>query len=240
MEGGEDEVAGLGGLKGGESGVVVANFTDEDDIGGLAHGAAEAASEGGGITTDFTLGEEAVLVGEDVFDGVFDGDDVAGGVFVQPLEEGGEGGGFAGAGGAGDEDDAVGFECPTSEEPIGGAEVDEGWDVGADAAEDGADAAEDAVEVDAEADAFLRDEAGVFVEVVGGIGAASGPEGDHVGEGDGFLTEEHDLFVDLEAGRLAFLKEDVASLVLIGGGEDVVDVPAEKGIRVNTDLGVSL
>jgi hypothetical protein len=48
------------------------------------------------------------------------------------------------------------------------------------------------------------------------------------------------LFVDLETGRLAFLKEDVASLVLIGGGEDVVDVHAEKGNRVNTDLEVSL
>jgi hypothetical protein len=227
-------------LEGGEGGVVVANFSDEDDIGGLAHGATEAASEGGGITTDFALGEEAVLVGEDVFDGVFDGDDVAGGVFVQPLEERGESGGFAGAGGAGDEDDAVGFESPAGEEPIGGAEVYERRDVSADAAEDGADAAKDAVEVDAEADALLGDEAGVFVEVEGGVGTTGGPEGDHVCEGDGFLTEEHDLFVDLETGRLAFLKEDVASLVLIGGGEDVVDVHAEKGNRVNTDLEVSL
>src|SRR5205809_4690393 len=45
--------------------------------------------------------------GEVVFDGVLDGDDVAGGV-VDLIQRRVEGGGFARSGGAGDEDDAVG------------------------------------------------------------------------------------------------------------------------------------
>jgi len=53
------------------------------------------------------LGDVAAFGGLDDFDGVFDGDDVVGAGGVEVVHHGGEGGGFAGADRAGDEDEAV-------------------------------------------------------------------------------------------------------------------------------------
>jgi hypothetical protein len=103
-------------LGGDAGGFHIADFADEDDVGVLSEEGAEGGGEGqvdGGV--DLDLGD----TWEAVFDGVFYCDDIESGA-VDMLEDGVERGGFAGAGGAGDEEDAIG----------GGDDLFEGFEVG--------------------------------------------------------------------------------------------------------------
>jgi len=59
------------------------------------------------VRADFALRDVAAFGGLHDLDGVFDGDDVILARLVEPGDERGEGGGLAGADGAGDEDEAV-------------------------------------------------------------------------------------------------------------------------------------
>ena len=105
MDGGEDEVAGERGVDGDLRGLGVADFADEDLVGIVAEDGAQAAGEGEALLlVDGNLRDAADLV----LDRVFDGDDL---VFfaLDLVERGVEGGGLAGAGGAGDEHHAVGL-----------------------------------------------------------------------------------------------------------------------------------
>ena len=86
---------------------------------------------------DFALGDDALFVAVNEFDGFFDGDDVAAEVGIDVVEEGGEGGGLAGAGGAGDEDEA-GAEVAEFLDDGGDAQLVEGHDFSGDDPEDGA------------------------------------------------------------------------------------------------------
>src|ERR1035441_1499196 len=104
MQGGEDEVAGEGGADGDIGGFAVADFAHHDDVGILADDVAQAAGEG---EADLRIDVDLVDAVHLVFDGIFDGDDFLVGQ-VDSLEGGIEGGGLAAAGGAGDEEDAVG------------------------------------------------------------------------------------------------------------------------------------
>jgi hypothetical protein len=87
--------------------VAVAHFADHDDVGVLAQDVLETFLEGKGVQADFALFDDGLVVFEDVFDGVFEGDDVLAAVGVDVFDHGGEGGGFAAAGGAGEQDDAA-------------------------------------------------------------------------------------------------------------------------------------
>src|SRR4051812_34828161 len=105
VDGGEDEVASQSGVDGDLGGFLVTDFADEDLVGVVAEDGAQAAGEGEAFFLVYRdLGDTADLV----FDRVFDGDDL---VFVALdfIEGGVEGGGFAGAGGTGDEHHAVGL-----------------------------------------------------------------------------------------------------------------------------------
>src|SRR5262249_38582750 len=106
MEGGEDEVAGFGGAEGDFDGFAVAHFADENGFGGLAEGGAEAGGETVEIGAEFALVKGGFVVRVDVLDGVFGGDDMDRLGMVDFVEDGGERGGLAGTGGAGDEDEA--------------------------------------------------------------------------------------------------------------------------------------
>ncbi len=99
----EHLVAGERGFDGDIRRLVIANFTDHDDVRILAQDGTEGAGE---IEADVALHRHLVDAGELVLDGVLDGDDV---VFraVQLLEDGIERGRLAGAGRAGDEDHPV-------------------------------------------------------------------------------------------------------------------------------------
>jgi hypothetical protein len=95
VEGGDDEVSGFGGVESGECGFGVADFAEEEDVRALAEGGAEGVGEAAAVLADLALGEEGEVVLEEVFDGVFECDDVAGEVLVELLEAARDGGGFS-------------------------------------------------------------------------------------------------------------------------------------------------
>ena len=107
VQGGDDEVAGLGGVERGDGGFRIADFTDEEDVRTLAQRGAQAGGEAVRVLADLPLGEKRKLVFKQIFDRVLQRDDVAGEVVVDPVQAGGDGGGLAGAGRAGDENQAV-------------------------------------------------------------------------------------------------------------------------------------
>src|ERR1051325_694082 len=104
MQGGEDQVTGEGGLDGDFGHFQVANFADEDDVGRLTQHGAKNLGEG---QADLLFDLALVDADEVVFDGVFGGDDFFVGA-IELVKGGVERGGFAGAGGAGHQEDAVG------------------------------------------------------------------------------------------------------------------------------------
>ena len=90
VEGAEDEVTGFGGGDGELDGFEVAHFTDHDDVGVFAKGASESGCEASGMGVDFALGDVALVGFDDVFDGVFEGDDVIFSGAVYLVDESGE------------------------------------------------------------------------------------------------------------------------------------------------------
>ena len=76
VESGEDEVARFGGSEGELGGFFVPDFADHDDVGVLPKGGTEGSGEAVGIGVEFPLREVGLLVLEDIFDGVLEGDDV--------------------------------------------------------------------------------------------------------------------------------------------------------------------
>src|SRR6266498_17960 len=103
VHGAEDLVAGERSLDGDLGGLRIANLANHDDVRVLAQNGAQGVAEG---EADLLFHGHLVDPGELEFDGIFDGDDVVFGV-VQLVESGIERGGFAGAGGPGDEQQAV-------------------------------------------------------------------------------------------------------------------------------------
>ena len=116
----ENQVSGEGGLDGDFGGFRIADFTDEDDVRGLAqHG----ADDSGEIEPDFVFHFDLIDTWKVILDGVFCGDDFL--VWAVHLVECGvERGGFAGACGTGDQEDAVGaFDDVVEAGVIGFAEA---------------------------------------------------------------------------------------------------------------------
>ena len=113
-------MAGLGGGDGDVDRLQIAEFADGDHVGILPEGGAQGGGERLGMCADLPLGDDALGGGEDVLDGVLDGDDVIAASAVHLIREGGEGGGLAGVGRACDEDEAV----------VEGEEAAEDLDVG--------------------------------------------------------------------------------------------------------------
>ncbi len=104
VEGGENQVAGEGGADGDFRGLEVANFSDHHDV---RIGAEDGAEGGGEGEANLVFNGDLHYADEFIFHRIFHGDNAALGV-IDLAEEGIEAGGFPGAGGAGDEDDAVG------------------------------------------------------------------------------------------------------------------------------------
>ena len=98
MHGGKDKVPRHGGGDGGLHGFHVPHFAYDDDVRVFPQGAAQGFgkhSSGG----QFPLGEPAEIVVEEVFDGIFQRQDMAAGGVVDVIEHGGKRGGFAAPGG---------------------------------------------------------------------------------------------------------------------------------------------
>ena len=100
-------MAGLGGCQGQPDGVEVTQLAHQNHVWVFAQGCAQARGETGGVPSDFSLVHVATSRGVDEFDRVFQSQDVPVSRVVEVLHQSGQGGAFAAAGGARDEDQAA-------------------------------------------------------------------------------------------------------------------------------------
>ena len=229
---GHNHRAGVGGADGGLEADGVAHFADHDDVGILAQGALHAALEAHGVERKFALLDDALVFLEDEFDGVFEGDDVFAVVGINVLKHRGERGGFAGAGGAGEQDDAAGGFGDGAED-VRQAELFHAGDGVLDEAQDDAPAAEGLEDVGTEAT-----DAGAQVGVVGlAIGIEAGPQ---VLRGDAINEFRHPSLIrnelagvqapaDAKGDGAVGLDVDVGGAALGGSLQDFVKIA--NGVR---------
>jgi hypothetical protein len=107
VQGGEHEVARLGGFERDLYRLAVAHLADEDDLRGLAQGGAQGAREVGRVRAELALVNRRVLVDVEELYRVLDGDDVVILRLVDQVDDGRQRGALAGAGRPRHEDDAV-------------------------------------------------------------------------------------------------------------------------------------
>ncbi len=96
-------MAGLRRGQGGFDRFVVAHFAHQDDVRILAQGTFQRDIETFGVKPHFTLIDNTALVAMQIFDGVLDGDDMAGAGAVDVVDHCCQGGRFPRTGGAGDQ-----------------------------------------------------------------------------------------------------------------------------------------
>ena len=87
MERGEDQVACFGGHKRHRDGLGVPHLSDEYDVGVFAEHLAQSVQEGLDVPSDLALGDDGLLLGQQVLDGVLDGYDPAGAFFGDPVDK---------------------------------------------------------------------------------------------------------------------------------------------------------
>ena len=100
-------MSGFGGQKGGFDGFQLAHLAHQNHVRVLPQDGAEAVGEGAGILTHLPLVDGAFVALIDVFDGVFQRNDMLGVPVVDDIQQAGQGGALTGAGFAGDQDDAL-------------------------------------------------------------------------------------------------------------------------------------
>src|SRR5712671_4970305 len=94
---------GFGGRHGYAHSFRVAHFADHDNVRSLAQGGTKGGGEIGGVGAYFHLLDDAADVLMLVLDGILDDDDVTRFAAIDDVDQGGERGGFAGAGRTTDE-----------------------------------------------------------------------------------------------------------------------------------------
>ena len=98
MQGGQEQVAGFRGGDGGRDRLDIAHFTEHDHVRRLAQSCTQGAGEAGGVAGDLTLADDALLMRVQVFDRVFDGDDMAAAGGIDLVHQTGQGRRFTVAG----------------------------------------------------------------------------------------------------------------------------------------------
>ena len=123
----------------------------------MAEGATEAFGKGGGIGSYFSLGKAAEVFLKEIFDRIFNRDDVSGSGLVEPFEACGQRGGFSGPSGSGYENESRWARKPLLQKFCGQAEFFHGGNLSFDVTEHGTADTELAMEVHAEAKARAGD-----------------------------------------------------------------------------------
>src|SRR5208283_497738 len=103
----EDQVAGGRRRDGQFDGFQVAHFADENNVRVFAQRAAQSRGKGLGMHADFTVTYQTTFAFVDEFNRVFERDDVVFAIPVRIVHHGGQRGGFAGTGRAGDHDQSA-------------------------------------------------------------------------------------------------------------------------------------
>src|SRR5581483_4049743 len=88
-------------------GFQVAQLADEDYVRVFAQRAAQGSGKGFGVDAHFPVVDKAVFTFMDKLDGVLDSDDMIPAVLIGIINHGSQGGGFAGSGRAGHDDQAL-------------------------------------------------------------------------------------------------------------------------------------
>ena len=226
VEGAEDEVSGLGRGDRGAHRLEVAHFAHEDDVRVLAERAADGLGEARDVGADLALRDDGLLVRVVEFDRVLDRDDVAGAVHVDEVEHRREGRRLAGAGRAGDEDEAAGL-VEQLVDLLREADLLERDHLVGDLAQDEADAALLLEDGHAEAGAVLEREAEVGAAVVlDGLHLRLGADGAHQQLRVLGLEDRHverlQVAVHAQHGRVADGEVEVGRAEVAGGLEQLV------------------
>src|SRR2546427_1435378 len=90
MQRGHDQVTRLGSFEGDLDRFAVAHLANENDLRRLPEGGSQSQREGWCVGMQFALMDSRFLVAMQELDGVLDGEDVIGLVFVHLVENGGE------------------------------------------------------------------------------------------------------------------------------------------------------
>ena len=223
MESRKDQVTGLGGDQGGFNGGKGAHFADQNDIGVFPEDGTEAVGIGTGVLAYLALVDDALVGGVNVLDGVFQGDDVLGLGVVDLIQQAGQGGGLAGAGFAGDQDDAL-VEIGEVLDVVGKTQFLKGGDVVIEDTDGGGDIALLAEQVHAAAGAVGEADGKVLLADVGDVIVVTGQV-----PGIGFAVfGGHDVgiqvmkpSVDAEADGNAADDVNVAGAHFLGLGDDL-------------------
>ena len=109
MQGGEDEMASLGRGQGGGDRLQVAHLADQDHVGILSQGGAQAEGEVGRVGADLALVDDRVFVLVQELDRILDREDVVLALVVDHVDHRRQRRALARAGGAGDEDETARF-----------------------------------------------------------------------------------------------------------------------------------
>jgi len=109
VQGSKNKVSGLGCPHCGCDGLLVSHFSNEHYIGVLPHQGAEGVIPVDHVNPDFPLGDDGFFIDVEVFDGVFNGNNMLCACAVDMVDHGGDGRCFAAAGWAGNENQAVGI-----------------------------------------------------------------------------------------------------------------------------------
>ena len=189
-------------------------------------------AERGRVGVHLLLDDDAAAVFVGVFDGIFDGDDLGAAFAVDEIDHVVEGGGFADAGGAGDEDEAGG---PAREfiDDGGKAERFARADVGLGDADGHLGAA--AVEIDAGAKASdagpMPGEAElpfIFEDFLVLLGEQFIEERAEHFFGEGFVAGKADFAVDTEGGGDAAHQMDIACAQFAAALEDLIEADSHS------------
>eukprot|EP00828_Plagiopyla_frontata_P021070 TRINITY_DN2722_c0_g1_i1.p2 TRINITY_DN2722_c0_g1~~TRINITY_DN2722_c0_g1_i1.p2 ORF type:complete len:137 (+),score=20.99 TRINITY_DN2722_c0_g1_i1:428-838(+) len=93
--------------EGGGDGFGIAHLTNENYVRVLSEYKFEGVAETEGVGMDFALFDDCLFVGMYIFNGVFDGDDMAAALRVDTVDHGGKGGCLLYTSDAADEEDSV-------------------------------------------------------------------------------------------------------------------------------------
>src|SRR5580704_8146047 len=229
VQSGQHQVAGFGCENGGGDGFEVAHFADQDDVRVLTKRGAQRGGERCGVHFHFALIDETFFIAVQIFDWIFDGDDVLGAQRIDAVNHGCQRGGFSGTSGAGGENQAALFFADRGENARE-LEFFDGANFCGDDAQDHTDVAALLENVDAETseagDAVGHVELGGFLELLLlAIGHHAEGHGEHFFRRDArHVAERIQDAVNAKIGVVADFQVQVGGAAFDSAAQQIVNI----------------